>query len=368
MLADTQIAIVGGGPAGLATALELRRMGHDALVVDRAKPPIDKACGEGLMPDGFEALQRLGVHLAADRWQPFWGIRYLDGELQAEARFPEGSGAGVRRVELHRAMVERAETTGVRTLWGVTVRGLDEKGLQTDKGWIQARWIVGADGLHSRVRKWAGLSGRRPRIRRFGIRRHYKVTPWTDFVEVYWAEGCEAYVTPVSTQQIGVAILRGEQKADFDHLLANFPSLARRLAGAEIASRDKGVGRLEQHSRAVYSGPVALVGDAAGYRDAITGEGLSMAFLEAHALATAIDQGRLDGYGPAVRKLSAFPFLLIRLLLAAERRPQLRHRMVRTLAAEPALFARILAIHARKAPARSVGAKGVFQLARGLLG
>ena len=132
------------------------------------------------------------------------------------------------------------------------------------------------------------------------------------------------------------------------------------------ASRDRGAGRLDQRTRTAFQGNVALVGDAAGYRDAITGEGLSLAFHQADALATAIHRQDLPEYGRAVRRLSRLPFLLIRLLLEAERRPWLRRRLIRTLSAEPDLFGRLLAIHTRQASPTELGTGGVLRLARGL--
>jgi len=367
MPAESQVVIVGGGPAGLAVALELHRQGYEALVVDRGQPPIDKACGEGLMPDGVQALGRLGVKLEQGQFAPLKGIRYIEGGVRAEALFPGAPGAGIRRTVLHQAMVDRASEVGLQTRWGVTVRGLDKEGVDTDQGRLRASWVVGADGLHSRVRRWAGLTGRKARFRRYGVRRHYALEPWTDLVEVYWADRCEAYVTPISRREVGVAFLWGDQKGDFETLLTRFPRLERRLKGASTTSGDRGSALLEQHTRAVHRGRVALVGDAAGYRDAITGEGLSMAFHQARVLSAAIGKGELASYGRAARELSAVPFLLIRFLLEVERRPRLRRRLISALANEPSLFARLLAIHTRDAPPRSIGPGGILQLARGLL-
>ena len=368
MFADTDIAIVGGGPVGLATAIELRRAGHEVVVVDRSEPPIDKACGEGLMPDGVRVLCDLGVKIGAGDGAALRGIRYLDGTVRAEARFQQGPGLGIRRTVLHGAMVARAAEVGVRMLWGLRVRGITERGVMTARGRLRAEWIVGADGLHSRVRQWAGLDRCGARFRRHGVRRHYRVEPWSDLVEVHWTDDCEAYVTPVSVKEVGIAFLWSGYQADFDGLLGRFPRLKSRLEGAPISSRDRGAGQLERRSRAVHNGRVALVGDAAGYRDAITGEGLSLGFHQAQALSAAITAADLDVYERAVRKLTAVPFLLIRLLLEAERRPWLRRRLIRTLAAEPNLFARLLAVHARETPPRSIGAKGLLRLTRGLLG
>ena len=289
-------------------------------------------------------------------------------DLVAEASFAHVEGAGVRRTSLHRALVDRAAGIGVRMAWGSTVRGLEGDRIATDGGYLKSDWIVGADGLHSRVRTWTGLENPRIRFRRHGVRRHYRVSPWTDHVEVYWADGCEAYVTPVADDRVGVAILWSGNKADFEGLLGRLPSLNRRLRGATPCSRHRGAGQLEQRTRGVHRGRVALVGDAAGYRDAITGEGLSVGFYMARSLVGAIVAGDLGLYDKAVRRWVALPFFLIRLLLEVERRPRLRRRMIRTLADDGALFERLLAVHARQRPARSVGARGVLRLARGLLG
>lgn len=319
------------------------------------------------MPDGVRRLTALGVRLPPDRFRPFRGIRYLDDDRVAEATFPTGPGLGIRRPVLQQAMVERAEELGVGLSWGVTARGLTSDGVETDRGLYTTRWIVGADGLNSRVRRWAGLGEKRGRRRRFGVRRHFAVAPWTDLVEVYWASGCEAYVTPVSDGEIGVALLWSGERAGFDQLPEKFPRLEARLAGAAVTTRDRGSGPLAQRARAVCRGRVALVGDAAGYLDAITGEGLSLAFHQATALATAIRSGDLGSYAKEWRRSSSLPFTLIRGLLVAERLTWLRRRLIRTLAEEPGLFARLLAIHTRERPLRALGVDNTSRLVWGLL-
>src|SRR4051794_38260866 len=149
----THLLVVGGGPAGLATAIRARLAGLTTTVIDRARPPIDKACGEGLMPDAVTRLREIGVD---PRGFPFRGIRYLDGDLVAEGHFPGSGGLGVRRTELHAALVRRARSAGVDLRWGVKAEGLDmaaANGVRTDQGLLTARWIVGADGLRSQVRR-----------------------------------------------------------------------------------------------------------------------------------------------------------------------------------------------------------------------
>ncbi len=363
---DAEVLIVGGGPAGLATAIAARAEGLDVLVVDRARPPIDKACGEGLMPDGLALLQELGVRL--DRFHPFHGIRYLDGDVVAEGRFPAGPGAGVRRLDLHRALVRRAEEAGVRLRWRTRVEGFDGEAVATDAGPITARFVVGADGLRSRLRRWAGLaeSPVDPRTGRFGVRRHFAVAPWSDCVEVYWGDtppggsggistACEAYVTPVAGDEVGVAMLWSGWKSGFDGLLARFPRLAERLRDAPVVSRDRGAGPLRQRVRRVVRGRVALVGDASGYVDAITGEGLSLAFHQARALAVALRRGDLSTYARRHRRIGRLPDAMTGLLLWVEKRPALRRRLIRAFAREPDIFSRFLALHTRALPLRRLG-------------
>lgn len=319
------------------------------------------------MPDGVRRLTALGVRLEPESARPLRGIRYLDEQSVAEARFPGEPGLGIRRPVLHRALVDRAARLGVGLGWGVTARGLTSAGVETDNGPYAARWVVGADGLNSRVRRWAGLGEKRGRVERFGVRRHFAVAPWTDLVEVYWASGREAYVTPVSRREVGVALLWSGEKAGFDRQLGSFPRLEARLAGATATSKDRGSGPLAQSASTVCRGRVALVGDAAGYLDAITGEGLSLAFHQATLLASAIRREDLGSYARQWRRSSALPFGLIRALLFAERRPRLRRRLIRTLAAEPGLFARLLAIHTRERPLRSLGVDNTSRLVWGLL-
>ncbi|OCB32383.1 monooxygenase, partial [Mycobacterium malmoense] len=275
---DTDLLIVGGGPGGLATALHARRHGLSVVVAEPREGPIDKACGEGLMPGGLAELVSLGVDPAG---MPFHGIAYASEHRRAQARFRTGPGRGVRRTTLHAALAARAKEQDTEWLRArVTTVQQDAHGV-TAAG-VRAKWLVAADGLHSQVRRSVGIASTAGTPRRYGVRRHFRVPAWSEFVEVHWSRWGEAYVTPVEPDLVGVAILsRG--KPD----LAWFPELARRLDGAARGDA-RGCGPLRQVVSRRVAGRVLLVGDAAGYEDALTGEGISLAVKQAAAAVAAI--------------------------------------------------------------------------------
>jgi len=360
------VVVIGGGPAGLATSIAARQQGLDVLVIDRATPPIDKPCGEGVMPTGVEALARLGIQLA-DQGRPFRGIRYVGDGVSVRADFPGVHGMALRRPVLHQLLIDRAEEVGVHFAWTTPVRGLKGSLVQLDDGAVTGRWVVGADGLHSRVRRWTGLERPSRRRARFGVRRHYRMTPWSDDVEVHWADRCEAYVWGASNDEVGVAMLWSGEKSDFNHLLDRFPALGERLADAPVSNRDQGAGPFDQRPHKLFLERTVLVGDAAGYRDAITGEGLGIAFGQALALAQCLARNDLRPYPRAVRRLTRRPYLFIRALLAAEGRPTVRRRFLRRLAAQPDLFGRLLATASGRAPLSAFLWRSAVQLGVGLL-
>jgi flavin-dependent dehydrogenase len=198
--------------------------------------------------------------------------------------------------------------------------------------------VVAADGRLSRVRRWSGISASPPRRRRFGLRRHFRIVPWSQEVEVYWADEGEAYVTPVAPDVVGIAVLSEARPLDFDVLIGLFPELSARLDGVLVLSRDRGAGPFGQRPETVFRERLALVGDASGCLDPITGEGLSLAFGEAHAVVRSLQAQNPELYVAEHRRLTRWPRLLTQLLLAVERRPRLRRRAIRGLSASPRVF------------------------------
>ena len=345
MLEHTDVFVIGGGPAGLAAAIAARLRGFDVVLADGAEPPIDKACGEGLLPDAVHILARLGIEIPASQRFTLQGIRFLDAELKVDAEFPAGRGMGVRRAALHEKMVERARNVGVTLLWKTPVSGISPAGVITDQRTVAARWIIGADGIRSRVRRWAGLEPLRPHQPRFAFRRHYAVEPWCNCTELYWGRSSQAYVTPVGSDDVCVVLISRDPQARFASVCSEFPQLAQRLASAAPTGSERGAVTLSRSLDRVYRGPIALIGDASGSVDAITGEGLSLGFHQALALADALKAEDLRKYQAAHRRLIRRPTLMGRLLLLLDNQPKLRSRAMRALAAHPELFARLVAVH-----------------------
>lgn len=296
---DTEVLVIGGGPIGLAVAIEARLAGRDVVVVEPRRAPVDKACGEGLMPGTLQALQRLGVDPTG---QELRGISYrAAGGRHVDHAFRTGPGRGVRRTALHTALGARADTLGVTRVTG-RVTAIEQDDDAVTVAGVRARWLLAADGLHSTVRRLVGLEHRAPtRGRRFGLRRHLGLAPWSDLVEVHWAPRAEAYVTPVAPDLVGVALL-GPPHTDWDATLAALPRLGERLAGLEPVGPTLGAGPLRQRTTARTCGRVSLVGDASGYVDALTGEGLRVGLAQARAAVATL--GDPAGYERAWRAVT----------------------------------------------------------------
>ena len=336
--------IVGGGPAGLATAILAAQSGMRVAVADHNRPPIDKACGEGLMPDTLAALQRLGISLNCSEAIPFRGIGFndADGKTRVAATFANGVGLGLRRTELHSQLVRRAAEVGAELLWGTRITLEREGRFSCDGRPVRCRYAIGADGEGSPVRKWAALDETRYEKMRFGARQHFDMSPWSDSVEVYWARDCQIVAAPIAHGEVCVAVTSRQPCLKFRDGVDQVPELASRLHGASPSSKVRGARAPLRRLKRVYRGAVALVGDASGSVDPLTGEGIGLAFRQAAQLVDAIKRDNLQSYQAAHERIARVSHMTSRLMLFMDTHPRLRRRGLRALAAEPSLFARLL--------------------------
>lgn len=353
VILETDVLIVGGGPAGLAAAIALRQRGLHATIVEARAPGIDKACGEGLMPDAVEALGLLGVNVTAADGHAFRGISFINSCDRVCASFPEGTGIGVRRPRLHDLLRRSAEIAGVVLHWESHVMLSEEtpgpkasRLTATINGApITYRWLVGADGHASSTRRWAGLDHSRRESLRYGFRRHYNVSPWSEFVEIYWGPAGQYYVTPVAADCVCVVYMTRNPKALRDDNLADFPELADRLSGATIVSQQRGAVSATKKLWRVANSTTALVGDASGSADSITGEGLAMTFRQAQALADSLAAGNLQSYEREHRRIGLLPHAMGQLMLTMDRWPKLEARALHALSTSPQLLSDLLSVH-----------------------
>ncbi|KRF37235.1 NAD(P)/FAD-dependent oxidoreductase [Nocardioides sp. Soil805] len=328
------LVVAGGGPVGLAVALHAARAGLDVVVREPRTGPVDKACGEGLMPGAVAELALLDVH---PEGHPLSGIRYVDGSgagAAAEAVFTAGPGRGVRRTTLHSALSDALARAGV-PVQPEPVRavrdGIDHVLVDGEP----ARFLVAADGLHSPVRRLLGLEVPVRGRRRFGLRCHVRQEPWTPFVEVHWAAGAEAYVTPVAEDLVGVAVLTDSGEA-FDEVLTQFPLLRERLVGER--TKVMGAGPLRQRARRRVAGRTLLVGDAGGYVDALTGEGIALGLAHARAAVACVAADDPQRFEALAGRLSRRHEMLTHALLHATAHRVVRRRLVPAAARAPWLF------------------------------
>jgi flavin-dependent dehydrogenase len=354
------LAIVGGGPAGLAMAIHAASRGLSAVVLEASPTLPDKACGEGLMPPGVVELEKLGVRslLAPADASPFVGIRFVqeDGS-SVEGRFARGNGLGVRRTALVAALATRASALGVRIELGAVVQAtrpvpggvrIDVEGRA-----LEARMVVAADGLGSPLRRAAGLEGT-PAHGRFALRRHLRLAPWTGFVENHLVAGAEAYVTPTGADRVNVCFQWNPRTLPGPHsyeaFLDRFPLLRARVRGADADSTVRGIGPLVRTSTGRVADRLALLGDAAGFIDGISGEGLTLAFRCAFALAEILPGALARGataralapYERTFRREYGRYAFLTRALLAIAARPRLRRALVGGLVRCPTLYQSLL--------------------------
>jgi flavin-dependent dehydrogenase len=256
--------------------------------------------------------------------------------------------------------MQHAFAAGVNFHWGARVAEIHQDFVMVEQTRVPYTWLVGADGQNSMVRKWAGLHSRAVTRKRFGFRKHFQITPWTDLVEVYWAKGCQMVVTPIGMQEVGVAVISRDSRLRVEQALTRFPALAERLQSAAPTTKELGDVTSLTRLPMVTKDHVALIGDSSGTVDAVTGHGLSLSFQQALHLAEAFRKGDLRPYEIAHRNIAAIPAMMTRLMLVMDGSDWIRRRTVRLFQNKPELFSKFLSIHTG---ARLVSSFGVSEMA-----
>lgn len=361
---DADVAVIGAGPAGAATALYAARAGRRVLLIDKQAFPRDKPCGEGLMPSGRPPLRELGLEervlgLGAP---PLNGVQFgLLDRPQAAVPFPahngEHAGLGVRRFdfdgELIEAIAREPAIEFCQRRHAVDVRrDPGRPSVITDQGEIRARHVVVADGLRSPIRHRLGWTvGPRP-PHRYGVVAHWQmegpVDPW---VRITFADGLELYEGPVSGNQrmIGLLCYHERMRAFGGRLQSRYRDVARairpHLENAEQVGPVYAVGPFWYRARTVAERGVFLVGDAGGFTDPITGEGIAAALRQARAFKAALDSPNPErSYRLAHHRLTANPRRVAALFLRLSRTPALVERGVRNHEAAPQMLTKLLGI------------------------
>lgn len=389
MKQDADVLVVGGGLAGATTALHMARAGLSVQIFDGKRFPREKPCGEGLMPHGVRLLDELGVlaRLGPEDTHHFRGIEYVvDGDIRARGEFPTLAGGyqlgmGVRRLKLDETILsmarahpniqvhEEARVDGVILAEGRAI------GLKTRMGEVYGRLIVGADGRGSLVRRQVGLDAPGAKRQRWGIRAHYYFPDAArvgEFVEVYKNRFGELYTTPVGPHELLVALLiekedmkrfGGKLEQGYFEYIATFPHLQKRLEGAQPCSDVMACGPLACASKRPYGPGVMLVGDAAGFLDAITGEGMTLALSCAKAASqvavTALAQGEateaaLAPYGPARDRITRHYYIMTHSLLMLSKYHGLARFVVARMGKAPGLFRQLLGLNCGHFRAREI--------------
>lgn len=381
---ECDVIIVGGSIAGSSMAIALAERGHSVLLLDKARFPRDKPCGEGLMPEGVALLDRMGLlqSVLLRGARPFRGMRYrnLQG-VWAEAEFPSLSGTPdyglvLRRRELDHALFERARehpkveakegfrVTAPRRVGagveGVTGRPIGQLGKPLT---FTAPVTIGADGLGSIFHRACGLRRSLVRRRRFGVTGHFTgVDAGTGRVEVLAQPEGEVYVAPGPDDLTLVALLlearamakfRHDPEAAYEDFARSAPGLRERLTAAELVPPIHAVGPLGFTLDRSYGSGFLLIGDAAGFLDPISGMGMTVALKSVAAAVPVVERALASGdvsaqalapYEAARREAEEDAVGLTRLLLRLSRHKPIGNRAVRRLRRDPALFTKLLGL------------------------
>jgi flavin-dependent dehydrogenase len=309
LLNDCDVIVVGGGPAGSATALRLARAGVAVTLIERARFPRRKVCGEYQNSGAIEALDALGlldpVRAVA---HPLRGIRLVaTGAAPVELAFTRMALA-CDRATLDALILAAAVGAGVHVVHGRVeglvvdpadrVAGVTYRDDAGERRTVRARYVAGADGAGSLVARKLGLTLAPRRARRFAIGGHYRGFGDLDgWVEMYVGGGAYFALNPLDASRANVMVVVGQAalerwSSDVDEGVrgkaAELGAGRRSFAGAQRIGERVSIGPLAHRVRSPVAPGAILVGDAAGFLNPFTGQGVFLALGGAEAAATAI--------------------------------------------------------------------------------
>lgn len=381
MRPDADVLVVGAGPAGSATALLLARRGYRVTMVDRARFPRSKPCGEYLNPAAVAALDRMGIARPVASGGTSLSGMFLVGSdgTAAWVPFPSGRGLLIPRERLDHAVLSAAAAAGALVLEEFRVDGVAPGVIPTVTGRhrghtmrLAARLVVGADGIRSVVARHCGPLAA-PADGRYTIGAHFEglraPVPRGDLhLGQGWYAGAALYGGGFGN--IVVAAPRtffrhaGRDPAGLFHVLCDgLPVLRGILRGARRLGPFVAVGPLGHVRRPVVGEGLLLVGDAAGTIDPMTGEGIALALRGAELASDAADsalrggpvsRAALGSYERARRAAFHDTWETSRLLQWIVRRPRLAAALFRRLADDPTLTRTLLGVVSGVQPARDI--------------
>jgi menaquinone-9 beta-reductase len=378
------VIIVGGGPAGCAAAIFLRRQGRDVLLLDQARFPRDKVCGEGISPEAWPLLRRLDLEPVVKAMQPhpLRGMTLVapDG-TSVRGDYGDRCGFAMRRRDLDHVLLCGARAAGVEVREGSRVTDLVTtgdmiSGIVTERARVRetlsGRLIVGADGRRSVVARRLGLLSLHPRFRKFAVRSYWDgVEGLEERGEMHVGGGGYCGIAPLSPARANITFVvdqrdmrpAGGVLADFFHttLSHRWPGIAERLTHASLLEEPRAIGPLALVARRLSAPGVLLIGDAAGFYDPFTGEGVTLALRSAELAAEV--GGQFLAAGPAFdlrtydrrrRSATEAKFRFNRWLQTVVGRPRLANLVAHRLAARPGLADELVGIAGDFVPARTV--------------